>query len=70
MEYESYIGVKPCGCLGMAVVDDPEHKKDMARAVAKSLRRGEKVNRVSAQQVGDMPWVCPEHLKKVIKDAD
>ena len=61
IEPETYIGVKPCGCLGMAVVDDPEHKKDMAREVAKSLRRGEKVSRVSAQQVRDMPWVCPEH---------
>ena len=60
-ESETYIGVKPCGCLIMAIVDRPEHQKDVAKEVAKAIREGLKVSRVPTQQVRDMPWECPLH---------
>jgi len=62
----SYISRKPCGCLSMAVVDNPEHKKDVANEIAKAVRRGETVDRVTSEQVRTMDWKCPEHACKIL----
>jgi hypothetical protein len=62
----SYISKKPCGCLAMAIVDNPEHKKDVAREIAKAIRAGETVERVTTESVRTMEWECPEHRKTVL----
>jgi hypothetical protein len=60
-EYMSYIATKECGCLTMAAVDSPENKKVVAREVAKAIRMGEKVERVTCEHVRTMEWKCPQH---------
>lgn len=60
----SYISKKPCGCLSMAIVDNPDHKKDVAREIAKAIRLGETIERVTLESVRTMDWECPEHRRK------
>lgn len=60
----SYISRKSCGCLAMAVVDNPEHKRDVAREVGKAVRLGETVERVTSESVRIMEWVCPQHKRE------
>ncbi|KKM13659.1 hypothetical protein LCGC14_1713970 [marine sediment metagenome] len=57
----SYVALKDCGCLAMAMVDRPERKKDVAKEVAKGIRQGYAFHRLTTQQVRDMEWTCPEH---------
>jgi len=40
-----YIGTLPCGCHVAAVVDSLEHKKDVAKDVARMIRYGYQVSR-------------------------
>ena len=61
MENMSYISKKPCGCLCMAVLDNPDHKRDVAKEIAKAIRLGETVERVPTETVRTMDWKCPEH---------
>ena len=60
-ESMSYIAKKPCGCLSMAIVDNPDHKKDVAKEISKAVRLGETVERVTTETVRTMDWKCPEH---------
>lgn len=60
----SYIALKDCGCLAMAMVDNPEHKRDVAKEIAKGIRQGYSFSRLTTQQVREMPWTCPEHQKE------
>lgn len=64
----SYLSRKPCGCLGMAVVDNPEHKRDVAKEIAKAVRLGEIVERVPLEKVRRTMWRCPTHSAK--KEGD
>lgn len=57
----SYVSRQPCGCLGVAVVDNPEHRRDVAKEVAKAIRCGEIVERVATDSVRTMGWWCPKH---------
>ena len=57
----SYMSRQPCGCLGMAVVDNPDHKRDVAKEVAKAVRRGETVERVPTEDIRTTMWECPTH---------
>ncbi|KKL78742.1 hypothetical protein LCGC14_2021750 [marine sediment metagenome] len=59
----SYVAFQSCGCLAMAMVDNPEHKRDVAREMAKGIRQGYSFHRLTTQQVREMPWVCLEHQK-------
>lgn len=59
----AYISRKPCGCLVMASVDDPKHADATAREVAKAIRQGEKVERVTVEFVREMRWRCDDHSK-------
>lgn len=58
---ETYIGLRPCGCLAMAIVDNLEHRKDVAREVGKAIREGLNVQKVSTETVRTMPWKCKLH---------
>lgn len=57
----AYISRQPCGCLGMAIVDSPERKQDVAKEVAKAIRLGETVERVTTEYVRTVEWWCPAH---------
>lgn len=57
-DYMAYIGRKSCGCIVAATVDDPIFKKDTAKFVAKLLRDGLFVERVSCQFVRDNMKMC------------
>jgi len=63
-ESMSYIAKKPCGCLSMAIVDNPDHKRDTAREISKAVRLGETIERVPTETVRTMDWECPEHKHK------
>lgn len=65
----SYISIQPCGCLGIAVVDNPEHKRDVAKEVAKAIRLGERVKRVTSDSVRKMDWRCPKHRLEEALDS-
>lgn len=47
----AYIGRKACGCITLAVVDNPNHTKDTARSIAAAIRRGLTVERVTVEYV-------------------
>ena len=63
-EPATYVGIAPCGCLNMAVVDIPE-KREVAKAIAQAVRYGDRIERWPTQQVREYPWKCQEHKKEV-----
>jgi len=48
---DCYVGRKSCGCPVAAVVDNPEHKHDTARAIADWIRSGLTIERQSIEWV-------------------
>ena len=60
----SYIARKPCGCITMACVDNPEHKRETAKEVAKAIRLGETIDRVTSEYIRTTDWLCPYHRRK------
>ena len=58
----SYISRKECGCLTLAIVDEPAHRREVAKEVAKAIRMGETVERVTCEQVRKMDWKCKSHF--------
>ncbi len=63
-ESMTYVARAACGCLKMAMVDNPERKRDTANAVAQAIRLGETVERIPTAQVREMDWTCEAHKKK------
>lgn len=63
-EHMAYVAKAHCGCLKMAVVDDPKHAADTAKEVAKAIKRGYSVSRVTCEEVRNMDWYCKEHKAK------
>ena len=61
MNEMAYISKKACGCLAMAIVDNPDHKREVAKEIGKAVRLGETVERVPAEDVRTMAWKCSEH---------
>lgn len=50
--FPCYIARKPdCGCIVMAVVDEPRHAKDTAKEIAKCIRDGLTIERVTVGYV-------------------
>ena len=60
---ESYIAQKECGCLVMAVVNNPDHRREVAREVSRAIREGLQVSIVPSEQVRTMAWECETHKK-------
>ena len=60
-EYKSYVSKKSCGCVCMAIIDNPDHKKDVAKEIAKAVRLGETIERMPTETVRIMPWKCSKH---------
>ncbi len=62
----AYIGTAPCGCIRMAIVDDPNRRREVAREIAAAIRQGEAVERVTCDYVRTTKWTrpdCAEHAK-------
>ena len=47
----AYIGRKTCGCLVFATVDDPKHRKEVAKDVAEAIAAGLAIDRVTCDYV-------------------
>ena len=62
-EPECYVAYKDCGCMVGAVVDIPECRKDAAEDVARWIKDGLKVARVSVAEVRIKLLRCP-HKKQ------
>lgn len=43
----AYVGTMPCGCIVAACVDDPRWKNDTSKEVARWIKEGYTVSRVS-----------------------
>ncbi len=57
-----YVAMKPCGCVVAAAVDNPEHKKDTAKDIAKWVRDGLTIQRLDKLPEG--AFQCP-HKEQV-----
>ena len=65
MEDFSYIGRKSCDCVVCAIVDMPDHKGDVAREVARWIKEGLTVERVTLDYAREhFVTECP-HLAPV-----
>ena len=62
----SYVALKPCGCLAIAIVDNPAHAGDIAREIAKGIRQGYHFDRVPSQRVREMALLCALHRKEEV----
>jgi hypothetical protein len=61
---DAYIALRPCGCIVGAVVDNPEHSKDVAKDVAEFIRAGCRIERRTNEEVRTQPWKCPAHQRE------
>lgn len=59
----AYVGVEPCGCVSAAVVDMPDHAKDVAKAVAEMIQHGSSVQRVTIEQCRALGFGCKHNPK-------
>jgi hypothetical protein len=58
----AYVARKPCGCVVAATVDEPRHAKDVAKSIAKWVRAGDAVERMTVGEARALPWGHPcEH---------
>lgn len=55
-----YIARCKCGCTGIvvAIVDNPEHKKEIAKEVASCIKDGLSIERVTVGYVRSNPFGC------------
>ena len=57
--------IKACGCVVGATVDLPEYAADVAKFVAKEIREGFEVERMTTEAARALPWGWPcEHMKR------
>lgn len=56
-----YVGIRPCGCVVAATVDDPDDAKTVAQDVAGFLRSGLKVEPMDTEEVRKRLRGCPHH---------
>jgi len=54
----AYVGTKPCGCTVAAMVISPKWAKDTAREVAKWIRAGYSVDKVSVKDASIKLKAC------------
>lgn len=62
----AYIGRKSCGCVICAYADDPAHKNDISKEIAKWIKNGLTVERVPDQYVRDnFTFNCPHKTEQL-----
>lgn len=64
----AYVALRPCGCVVMACANNPEHKKDVARAVAKCIRDGFRIEQRSVEATRVSKFSCD--VCKTFKEKD
>jgi hypothetical protein len=61
-EWFAYVAFpQDCRCLAAVHVDEPDHRKDVAKFTADQIKRGHLVERISGSDFKVLPWRCPEH---------
>ncbi len=50
------VGLKDCGCLVAAMVDEPKYRRHNAGEVAALMRQGYTIERVTVEQARALPW--------------
>ena len=63
-EFECYISRRSCGCIVMAVVNHPAHYADTAKELAKAVKHGETIERVTCQYVRDNMRICTHKAQR------
>jgi len=68
--YPCYIARCKCGCTGfvVAIVDNPNHKKEVAKEIASCIKEGFSIERVTVGYVRKTPLGCQK--KKEKNDTD
>ena len=66
----SYVATKACGCVSLAAVDVPKVMKEAAKDIARCIRLGDTVNRMTSEQVRRTPWKCAEHQAQANRQRD
>lgn len=56
-----YIGRKECGCVVSSIMDDHSNLKMTANEVARMIRAGLTIERVTAEVVREQFGDCPHH---------
>lgn len=54
----AYISRASCGCIRMATVDAPDRTQNTAREIARAVRNGETVERVTCDFVRTTAWTA------------
>ena len=64
-----YVGRQPgCGCIGLVVVDDPQHAKDTAKSVSDAVIDGLTIERMNivAFRADAGPFGCQHDIKMAV----
>lgn len=68
-----YVGKQPgCGCMGLVVVDDPNHAKDTAKSVSDAVKKGLVIERMTVEEFknSNSSFGCERDLKmKVCRES-
>lgn len=54
----TYVARAECGCVRGVAVDQPEHRKDVAKALSQWVRGGHAIERLPTETVRSMDWKC------------
>jgi hypothetical protein len=49
LQYDAYVGIRPCGCVVCACVDRPEDKKQTAKTVSTWIQDGLRIERIPVE---------------------
>lgn len=73
-ESRTHVFLKPCGCLSVALVDDPRNFVELGKAYKYAQKHGETYQVMDTQKVREMKWRCDLHQKehdaKIAKKGD
>lgn len=53
-----YIATRPCGCVGMYMVEDAAHTQDGRKSISDALKKGYAIERVPHEQLRSMRTYC------------
>ena len=65
-----YIGIKKCGCVVAACVDNPEHKKDIAKNISDWVKDGLTIERISVEDARNRLSCCKCDEVQATKQED
>ena len=71
MAEESYVARCKCGCgnLVFAMVNNPDHKKDVAREISKLIRDGYDIETMTVEEVREAPWGCISQVDQPVLEG-